>query len=125
MGFSQGATMASMLQLLLERPHLSNSMSGCSHPPFKFSILVSGFEPKDEEKLAWYNGKYMVLKEQGRNGDDVNMGSDDDDNKENVEPPHVKGVQGASMHIIGRTDVIIIPGKESSWTNGRILKAQS
>ncbi|GJJ78200.1 hypothetical protein EMPS_10559 [Entomortierella parvispora] len=113
LGFSQGATMASLLQLLLERPHLSNVMSGCKHPPFKFSILVSGFEPKDEEKLAWYNGKYMVLKEQSRDSDDVNMDSDDD-NKENVEPPHVKGVQGASMHIIGNTDVIITPERSEA-----------
>ena len=108
--------MASLLQLLLERPYLSNVMSGCGHGPFKFSILVSGFDPKDEEKLAWFKGKYPVLKEQDAVDKDrdtlMDGDEDDDEDKENVEPPHVDGVQGASMHIIGRTDVIIIPGKD-------------
>ncbi|KAG0048405.1 Ovarian cancer-associated protein 2 [Gryganskiella cystojenkinii] len=88
MGFSQGASMASLLQLLLERPYLSNVMSGCHHAPFKFSILVSGFEPKDEEKLAWYKGKYPLLKEQNTasKDQDAQMDGDDDDdeNKENA-----------------------------------------
>jgi hypothetical protein len=117
MGFSQGASMASMLQLLLERPHLSSMMHSCSHAPFKFSILVSGFEPRDEEKLGWFQGKYPLLKERLSINSDP-MTANDGDIKENIEL-QIEGVQGASMHIIGRTDVIIIPGRKRNRTNGR------
>ncbi|KAG0370690.1 hypothetical protein BGZ54_004814 [Gamsiella multidivaricata] len=111
MGFSQGASMASILQLLLERPYLSPIMSGLQHDPFKFSIIVSGFEPRDAEKLAWYTNKYPVLekprKRRSEDDDEDIMEVDQDDDKENVEPKYLHGVQGASMHVIGRNDVII------------------
>jgi hypothetical protein len=115
MGFSQGASMASLLQLLLERPYLSPIMAGCKHEPLKFSIIVSGFEPRDQETLKWYTNKYSVLQtpkdgtHQANDGEDLEM--EDQENKENVEPPSLHGVQGASMHVMGRTDVIIEPGK--------------
>ncbi|KAG9068240.1 Ovarian cancer-associated protein 2 [Linnemannia hyalina] len=102
MGFSQGASMASLLQLLLERPHLSPVMAGLKHAPFKFAIIVSGFEPRDAEKLAWYTNKYDVL--QQMDGDDENK-----ENQENQETKTLFGVQGASLHVIGRNDVIIEP----------------
>ncbi|KAF9391024.1 hypothetical protein BGX21_011334 [Mortierella sp. AD011] len=109
MGFSQGASMASLLQLLLERPYLSPVMSGCKHDPLKFAIIVAGFEPRDSEKLEWYTNKYPVLQPKSPNvgGDDDEM--DDQEDKENVEPQCIHGVQGASMHVIGRNDVIIEP----------------
>ncbi|KAF8927567.1 serine hydrolase FSH [Dissophora ornata] len=109
MGFSQGASMASILQLLLERPHLSPTMTGCKHDPFKFAIIVSGFEPRDSEKLAWYTNKYPVL--QSRKPEDINDSdvTPNEEDKENVEPKYIHGVQGASMHVIGRGDVIIEP----------------
>ncbi|KAF9131243.1 Ovarian cancer-associated protein 2 [Mortierella sp. GBA39] len=102
MGFSQGASMASLLQLLLERPHLSPVMAGLKHAPFKFAIIVSGFEPRDAEKMAWYTNKYDVL--QQKDGDDENK-----ENRENQETKTLFGVQGASLHVIGRNDVIIEP----------------
>ncbi|KAF9204085.1 Ovarian cancer-associated protein 2 [Haplosporangium sp. Z 27] len=108
MGFSQGASMASLLQLLLERPYLSPVMSGCRHDPLKFAIIVAGFEPRDSEKLQWYTNKYPILQTRvSANSDDEDM--DDQEDKENVEPQCLHGVQGASMHVIGRTDVIIEP----------------
>ncbi|KAF9931349.1 Ovarian cancer-associated protein 2 [Linnemannia zychae] len=104
MGFSQGASMASLLQLLLEKPHLSPIMSGCKHDPFKFAIIVSGFEPRDPEKMAWYTSKYNVL--QSKN----DIGSEDSaSDTESQEPKTLHGVQGASLHVIGRNDVIIEP----------------
>lgn len=95
--------MASLLQLLLERPHLSPVMAGLKHDPFKFAIIVSGFEPRDAEKMAWYTNKYDVLRQ--KDGDDENK-----ENKENQETKTLFGVQGASLHVIGRNDVIIEPG---------------
>lgn len=95
--------MASLLQLLLERPHLSPVMAGLKHNPFKFAIIVSGFEPRDAEKMAWYTNKYDVL--QQKDGDDENK-----ENQENQETKTLFGVQGASLHVIGRNDVIIEPG---------------
>ncbi|KAF9094576.1 Ovarian cancer-associated protein 2 [Mortierella sp. GBA35] len=104
MGFSQGASMASLLQLLLERPHLSPVMAGCKHDPFKFAIIVSGFEPRDAEKMAWYTNKHDVLEQKSE------PQKDDNENKENQEPKKtLYGVQGASLHVIGRNDVIIEP----------------
>ncbi|KAG0317761.1 Ovarian cancer-associated protein 2 [Dissophora globulifera] len=106
MGFSQGASMASLLQLLLERPHLSHVMTGCRHGPLKFAIVVSGFEPRDSALMAWYTNKYPLL-EPRRSMDSNDMDVDDNEDKENVEPKYIHGVQGSSMHVIGRTDVII------------------
>ncbi|KAF8940051.1 hypothetical protein BGZ47_007897 [Haplosporangium gracile] len=111
MGFSQGASMASLLQLLLERPHLSPVMAGLKHDPFKFAIIVSGFEPRDAEKMAWYTNKYDVL-QQKKDSDESQK--DDDDNKENQDPKTLFGVQGASLHVIGRNDVIIEPERSES-----------
>ncbi|KAF9432726.1 Ovarian cancer-associated protein 2 [Entomortierella beljakovae] len=113
MGFSQGASMASIVQLLLERPYLSPTMSGCTHPPVKFSIIVAGFEPRDEEKIQWYNSKYPVLlpkkSTSASSSDDEDYDMEDQEDKENVEPQCLYGVQGASMHVIGKGDVIIEP----------------
>ncbi|RUS13663.1 serine hydrolase FSH [Endogone sp. FLAS-F59071] len=46
LGFSQGATMASLLTALLERPHLQSSVGGheINHRPFRFSMMFSGFK---------------------------------------------------------------------------------
>jgi hypothetical protein len=120
MGFSQGASMASLLQLLLERPHLSPVMTGLKHDPFKFAIIVSGFEPRDAEKMEWYINKYDVLESKKQNG-----GSQDgsEDIKENQEPTSLFGVQGASLHVIGRNDVIIEPGTFYSFYPHRLLYA--
>ncbi|KAF9351644.1 Ovarian cancer-associated protein 2 [Mortierella sp. NVP85] len=113
MGFSQGAAMASMLQLLLERPHLSSVMEGCKHSPFKFAIVVSGFEPRDLEKLAWYTSQYPVL-EANTDGttDNSNVKNDGkvQEDMDGINSAYLHGVQGASMHVIGRNDVIIEPG---------------
>ncbi|KAF9190689.1 Ovarian cancer-associated protein 2 [Haplosporangium sp. Z 767] len=116
LGFSQGASMASMLQLLLERPHLSPIMSGCKHDPFKFAIIVSGFEPRDQEKMTWYTNEYPVLhtkksesSDETNNSQTVGDHNKDGEDKENQEPQSVRGVQSASMHVIGRNDVIIEP----------------
>ncbi|KAG0208242.1 hypothetical protein BGX28_000707 [Mortierella sp. GBA30] len=123
MGFSQGASMASILQLLLERPHLSATMSGCKHAPFKFAIIVSGFEPRDSEKMSWYTSQYPVLgitsaalaarlgdgHDSGNASDVSERSVEDIENKERVEQVSLFGVQGASLHVIGRNDVIIEP----------------
>ncbi|KAI1308176.1 hypothetical protein EDD11_004331 [Mortierella claussenii] len=106
LGFSQGASMASLLQLLLERPHLSPLMNGCKHEPFKFAIIVSGFEPRDPEKLEWYTHKFPLLRLKQPTSNDEEMAVED---QNDVEPQTLRGVQGASMHVIGRTDVIIEP----------------
>ncbi|KAG0330754.1 hypothetical protein BG000_011483 [Podila horticola] len=98
MGFSQGASMASLLQVLLERPHLSDIMKDCTHQPFKFAIIVSGFEPRDANIMKWYTNQYPVLKATEETSTDTAA---------EQESPH--GVQGASMHVIGRNDVIIEP----------------
>ncbi|KAG0333800.1 hypothetical protein BG004_000691, partial [Podila humilis] len=71
MGFSQGASMASLLQVLLERPYLSEVMKDCSHAPFKFAIIVSGFEPRDSSKMGWYTQRYPILKEGSSMVDDT------------------------------------------------------
>ncbi|KAF9102280.1 hypothetical protein BGX27_011055 [Mortierella sp. AM989] len=101
--------MASLLQLLLERPYLSPVMSGCRHDPLKFAIIVAGFEPRDPEKLQWYTNKYPILQPRRSTNSDDDEDMDDQENKENVEPQCIHGVQGASMHVIGRSDVIIEP----------------
>ncbi|KAF9910278.1 Ovarian cancer-associated protein 2 [Lobosporangium transversale] len=102
MGFSQGASMASLLQLLLERPYLSPIMSGCRHDPFKFAIIVSGFEPRDPEKIGWYTNKYPILTPRrpprsttGNHISDDEMDLEDQEDKENIEPESLHGVQGA------------------------------
>ncbi|KAF9578399.1 hypothetical protein BGW38_005809 [Lunasporangiospora selenospora] len=108
MGFSQGASMASLLQLLLERPHLSPIMNGISHSPFKFSIIVSGFEPRDPQKLAWYTNSYPVLQPPVQEQQpDAQPDVESSANGQSSEFIH--GVQGPSMHVIGRNDVIITP----------------
>ncbi|CAO3568016.1 unnamed protein product [Mortierella alpina] len=116
MGFSQGASMASILQLLLERPHLSPVMATCKHAPFKFAIIVSGFEPRDAEKLSWYTNRYPVVEAldasmSSGDGQDSGNCSDNGSTKgeEDVGSRTLCGVQGASMHVIGRNDVIIEP----------------
>ncbi|KAI8319075.1 hypothetical protein GQ54DRAFT_299618 [Martensiomyces pterosporus] len=47
-GFSQGASMACMLTSLLEYRHKELSPE-CTHPPFKFAILICGFRTKAKE----------------------------------------------------------------------------
>lgn len=102
--------MASMLQLLLERPHLSSVMKGCKHRPFKFAIVVSGFEPRDSEKLTWYSNKYPVLDPDGTT-ENRDSKSDVMYQENGMNSMYLHGVQGASMHVIGRNDVIIEPGR--------------
>ncbi|KAF9997224.1 hypothetical protein BGZ65_007188 [Modicella reniformis] len=133
LGFSQGASMASLLQLLLERPHLSPTMNGYKHNPFKFAIMVSGFEPRNEALISWYTNKYPVLQSSQLHEKTTENGVGEriaettttttttttmhQDDKTHEEPPlpspsplaYLYGVQGASMHIIGRNDVIIEP----------------
>ncbi|KAG9038333.1 hypothetical protein FRB95_001745 [Tulasnella sp. JGI-2019a] len=49
-GFSQGAGLAGLLCAMLERPHLYPTFlvnDQPPQPPFKFSIIVSGFKPAD------------------------------------------------------------------------------
>ncbi|KAF9559063.1 hypothetical protein EC968_006739 [Mortierella alpina] len=108
--------MASILQLLLERRHLSPVMSTCKHAPFKFAIVVSGFEPRDAEKLAWYTNQYPVVEALeastlAKGGEDSGNAIEDGSTKgeDEVKPRTLFGVQGASMHVIGRNDVIIEP----------------
>ncbi|CEG76814.1 hypothetical protein RMATCC62417_11662 [Rhizopus microsporus] len=47
LGFSQGAAFAALLTELLE--YKSHEFSSFDHPPFKFTILVSGFKPTMQE----------------------------------------------------------------------------
>ncbi|KAG0031947.1 hypothetical protein BGZ81_000213 [Podila clonocystis] len=104
MGFSQGASMASLLQVLLERPHLSEIMKDCTHQPFKFAIIVSGFEPRDVEIMKWYTNQYPILKAKEVTSTDKGERDGEEEKQESL-----YGVQGASMHVIGRNDVIIEP----------------
>lgn len=100
--------MASLLQVLLERPHLSEIMKDCTHQPFKFAIIVSGFEPRDAEKVQWYTNQYPILKAKDEGSTTDKAGEQEGEKKQE----HLHGVQGASMHVIGRNDVIIEPGKD-------------
>ncbi|KAG0229719.1 hypothetical protein BGX31_006137 [Mortierella sp. GBA43] len=88
-------------------------MDGCKHDPFKFAIIVSGFEPQDSGKLAWYVNRYPVLENTSINETSSVHGSENDvvnHREDNIkEPRYLYGVQGASMHVIGRNDVIIQP----------------
>ncbi|KAF9163339.1 hypothetical protein DFQ26_002695 [Actinomortierella ambigua] len=126
MGFSQGAALAALLQLLLERPDLSPTSDLAQqyrdHGPLGFSIIVSGFLPVDPVQLGWFRSRVPrsmnrlaakeaaaaadVEKEGGaalpsRPSQNGLLGSKDDE---------CQGVVGASLHIIGRGDVIIEPG---------------
>ncbi|KAF8601699.1 FSH1-domain-containing protein [Ceratobasidium sp. AG-I] len=52
LGFSQGSCMAAVITAVLERPESYPPFlidGEAPHPPFKFSILVSGFRPADSE----------------------------------------------------------------------------
>ncbi|KAF9379651.1 hypothetical protein CPB97_008846 [Podila verticillata] len=118
MGFSQGASMASLLQVLLERPHLSEIMKDCTHQPFKFAIIVSGFEPRDAEKMTWYTNQYPVLKAKDDGSTTDKVGEQEGEEKQE----HLHGVQGASMHVIGRNDVIIEPERSEGLLKHYLFK---
>ncbi|KAF9406727.1 hypothetical protein BGZ94_002978, partial [Podila epigama] len=85
-------------------------MTGCTHQPFKFAIIVSGFEPRDQSKMSWYTQQYEVLKPLVKTDkkDEVTE-SVGESESEHDKPEYLHGVQGASMHVIGRNDVIIEP----------------
>ncbi|EIN08971.1 hypothetical protein PUNSTDRAFT_134144 [Punctularia strigosozonata HHB-11173 SS5] len=42
-GFSQGAALAAMITGWLERPEMQPHFRGVDHPPFEFTVLLSGF----------------------------------------------------------------------------------
>jgi len=91
-------------------------MATCNHAPFKFAIIVSGFEPRDAEKLSWYTNRYPVveaLDASTSSGDGQDSGNCSENGstkgEEDVGSRTLCGVQGASMHVIGRNDVIIEP----------------
>lgn len=107
--------MASLLQVLLERPHLSEILKDCTHQPFKFAIVVSGFEPRDAEIMKWYTNQYPVLKAT----EEVSTDKDEQDEEEEKQES-LYGVQGASMHVIGRNDVIIEPGKRGASSHHKL-----
>ncbi|KAJ1732641.1 hypothetical protein LPJ61_001947 [Coemansia biformis] len=52
-GFSQGGLMAAVLCTLLENRHEPLSHS-CTHPPFKFAVIASGYKLRDEKWLHVY-----------------------------------------------------------------------
>ena len=64
-GFSQGAAAVALLLALVDRPaqHPEFSRPGDRNGPpvpFKFSILVSGFLPRDTRVKSWFDKKLEV-----------------------------------------------------------------
>jgi len=77
LGFSQGASMASLIIALLERPYLHPEFlvdGKLPHQPLRFAVLVSAFKPMDPSLAAPY--------EHGK-------------------------LKTPSLHVIGRNDVVL------------------
>ncbi|KAF5382727.1 hypothetical protein D9615_002987 [Tricholomella constricta] len=62
-GFSQGAALASIISLLLERPHLCTPFlvkGQPPHPPFKFCVAVSGFRLREPFCDSLFTNQYST-----------------------------------------------------------------
>ncbi|KAG0232018.1 hypothetical protein BGW42_008529 [Actinomortierella wolfii] len=114
LGFSQGAAMASIVQLLLERPQLDPIMSQCRHGPLKFSILVSGFLPTDPAKFEWFTSKYSRSENRLAVAEAPDKEQTNAAEQLTTDSKDCRGVAGASLHVIGRGDVIIEPERSEA-----------
>jgi len=61
LGFSQGAAMAALTSVLLERPYQNSFLIDDKppHPPLRFAVYVSGFKPRDPKIVHLFDGEKL------------------------------------------------------------------